>query len=247
MDKKCNIIYYVQSKQMYTRVGKWSMHACGGGAWYSIDAGAYSHLIEEVDALHDYIPFKVPRMITTAENSTIQAFGLWTLKFAMHFNGKEAKGELQNTYYIPELHHQLISVRKPFSHGWEPQLSRNGFAVYDTKERLVTHTTLRNGRYPLTLQTIYPDFGLVADEADTEVLDEKLHECLENGDEYPLPALSVGKKWDMISAYDWHRRMGHHSIKTVADMANGAVTPKDIPEDLPKLDGCPSCALAKAQ
>ena len=39
-------------------------------------------------------------------------------------------------------------------------------------------------------------------------------------------------------------------MKTIIDMANGAVTGmvlKDIPEDPPKLDSRPSCALAKAQ
>ncbi len=44
--------------------------------------------------------------------------------------------------------------------------------------------------------------------------------------------------------------MGHRSRKTIVDMANGAVTGmvlKDVPEDPPKLDSCPSCALAKAQ
>ena len=224
---------------------KWSVHACGGRAQYYIDTGASSHFIEEVDALHDYTPFEVPRMVTTPENSTIQAFGSGTLKFATHSNGKEVRGELQIAYYIPELHHQLISVGMLFSQGWEPRLSHIGFALYDTKERLIAYATLRNGVYPLTLQMIYPVFGLVAGEADDEV-----YERLENDDEYPLTAFSAGEKSDAISAYDWHQRMGHRSMKTIVDMANGAVTGmtlKDMPEDLPKLDSCPSCALAKAQ
>ena len=36
----------------------------------------------------------------------------------------------------------------------------------------------------------------------------------------------------------------------IIDMANGAVTGlvlKDVPDDPPKLDSCPSCALTKAQ
>ena len=39
-------------------------------------------------------------------------------------------------------------------------------------------------------------------------------------------------------------------MKTIVDRANGAVTRvvlKDIPEDRPRLDSCPSCALAEAQ
>jgi hypothetical protein len=221
-----------------------------GRARYYIDTGVSSHFIEEIDALHDYIPFEVPRTITTAENGTIHAFGSGTLKFATQCNGKETKGELHNVYYILEIRHRLISVGKLFSQGWEPRLSRNGFALYDTKERSVAHTTLRNGVYPLTLQTIYPHFGFVAGGADNEMLDEKLFEHLENGDEYPPTAFSAGEKSDAISMYDWHRRMGHRSMKTITDMANGAVTGmalKGVPDDLTKLDSCPSCALAKAQ
>ena len=48
-----------------------------------------------------------------------------------------------------------------------------------TKEPMITHATLNNGIYPLTLQMIYPDFGLVAREANAEASDEKLHKCLE--------------------------------------------------------------------
>jgi len=39
-------------------------------------------------------------------------------------------------------------------------------------------------------------------------------------------------------------------MKTIVDMANGAVTGtvlKDIPDDLPRLDTCRSCALTNSQ
>ena len=80
--------------------------------------------------------------------------------------------------------------------------------------------------------------------------DEELHEHLEHGDEHPLTEFSIGDKSDAISVYDWHQKMGYYSMKTSADMANGAVTGrvlKDIPEDPLRLDSCLSCALAKAQ
>ena len=43
--------------------------------------------------------------------------------------------------------------------------------------------TLKNDGYPLTLQTIYPNFDLVVGEAGAGVSVEEPHECLENGDE----------------------------------------------------------------
>ena len=78
------------------------------------------------------------------------------------------------------------------------------------------------------------------------MLDAKLHGHLEHGDEHLLTAFTIGEKSDRISVYNWHRRMGHRSMKTIVDMANGALTGvvlKDIPEDPPKLDSRPSCKV----
>ena len=103
-------------------------------------------------------------------------------------------------------------------------MSRSGFTLYDTKGRLIARATLNNDVHPPTLQTIYPDFGLVAGEVDADVSDEKLHERLEHEDEHPMSAFSIWEKSDAIGVHDWHRRMGHRSMKTIVDMANSAVT-----------------------
>ena len=122
--------------------------------------------------------------------------------------------------------------------------------LYDPKEHLIACVSLKNGVYPLTLQTIYPNFSLIANETDEGVSDDQLHECLGHGDQDLWRVFSTGERSDEISVYDWHCRMGHRSMKTIIDMANGTVTGmvlKDVPADPPKLDSCPSCALAKAQ
>ncbi len=221
----------------------YSMNA-NGKAQYYLDTGASSHFIEEIRALHSYTPFKVPWSITMAKSGTIQAFGSGTFKFATYVNGKEMNSELQNVYYVPNIHHQLISIGKLFTQGWEPHLSNNGFALYDTQHQLIARATSKNGVYPTMLKTIYPDLGLVVGEPN--LMDEALLQCLEHGD----TAFSTEEKLNEVSLYNWHRRMGHCSMKTIVNMANSAVMGmvlKDIPGDIPKLDSCPSCALMKAQ
>jgi len=50
--------------------------------------------------------------------------------------------------------------------------------------------------------------------------------------------------------FNWHRRIGHRSMKAIAGMAKAAVTGmalKDIPDDIPKLYSCASCALTKSR
>ena len=82
------------------------------------------------------------------------------------------------------------------------------------------------------------------------VSDEVLHERLQHEGEHSLVAFSTGEGPGAISLYGWQRRMGHRSMTTIIDMANGAVTGlvlKNVPEDTPKLDSCPSRALTKAR
>ena len=100
---------------------------------------------------------------------------------------------------------------------------------------MIAHATLKNGVYPLTFQTIYLDFSLVASEAAAKV---------------SLSAFSIGEKSDAIGVYDWHRTMGHRSTKTIVDTENDVVTRtvlKDVPGDPPTMDSCLSCTLATAQ
>ena len=74
-------------------------------ACYYIDTGTSSHFINKIEALHDYVPFEVPKAISTAENGTIQAYRSGTLQFTSYISGRQVKGKLTNVYYIPEIHH----------------------------------------------------------------------------------------------------------------------------------------------
>ena len=60
-----------------------------------------------------------------------------------------------------------------------------------------------------------------------------------------LVAFTAGEGERPVSLYDWHRRMD-----TIVDTAEGAVTGvilEDSPDNIPKLDSSPSCALTKAR
>jgi hypothetical protein len=95
--------------------------------------------------LHDYVPFEVPRVINTTEDGEIQALGSGTLRFAAAgSNGQEVFGELPDVYYLPDIRTRLISVGQLFDQGWEPRLSRNGFAIYDKAEPLIIRVPKKN-------------------------------------------------------------------------------------------------------
>jgi hypothetical protein len=109
----------------------------------------------------------------------------------------------------------LDPVGKLFTQGWEPRLSQNEPTLYDTNGRLVICAPMKNNVYPVTLQTIYPDFGLIAGETDGEVPDELLDVRLDHAHD-PLVAYSTREESSGISLYDWRRRMGHRSMQTIS-------------------------------
>ena len=214
------------------------------GELYYIDSGATGHYIDNIYALHDYTPFEAPRIIRTAADHQVEALGSGTLKFTANVYGKETSGELSNVYYIPDIGSRLISIGKLFSQGWEPRLSRNGFALHNKEGKLVLRAPMRDNTYTVTMKTVYPPLALSARE--DEATDDQLHERLN----FPHVAFTTGGKEKPVSLYDWHRRMGHRDMKTIVDMAKGAVTGirlKDLPKEVPRLNSCPSCALAKAK
>jgi len=78
----------------------------------------------------------------------------------------------------PDVHIRLISISKLSSQGWEPRLSRSGFALYDGKGSLILRVLMKNNVYSVTLRTIHPNFGFCT-RIKNEVSDEMLHERLE--------------------------------------------------------------------
>jgi hypothetical protein len=69
----------------------------------------------------------------------------------------------------------------------------------------------------------------------TDLSDEALQECLELCGNGSSVAFSTGNTSEPVSLYDWHQGMGHRSMKTIVDMADGPMTGimlKDIPSDI---------------
>lgn len=108
---------------------------------------------------------------------------------------------------------------------------------------------MSNDTCKVMLRTTYPDFGLRTHE-ESELCDDLLHERLAPRHKSPEVVFSSGEKKEPVSLFDWDRRVGHRSVKTIVDMAKGAMTRmvlKHAPEDIPGMDTCPSCALTKSR
>ena len=205
--------------------------------------------MNEVDELHNYVPFERPQNIITPEG-TIKAYGSGTLKFMATQNNKEIIGELRDVYYVPDSRMRLISFGRLLSQGWGIRIGQNELVLQNANGHFVIHVPMKNYVFPMSLRTVYPSSSLLACGECGEVSDQTLDKRLETLGGDPSVAFSAGDAAQPISLYNWHRRMGHRSMKTVVDMAKGAVTGlvmKDLPVRVPTLDNCPACVLAKSK
>ena len=103
--------------------------------------------------------------------------------------------------------------------------------------------------FMVTLRTTYLNFGLSTHEG-REVSDNLLHRRLTLKCKSPRIDFSTGEKEKPVSLFNWHQGVGHHSTRTISDMAEGTVTGmvlKGIPKDIPKLDSWTFCTLTKSR
>jgi len=161
---------------------------------YYVDSGASSHYINQLAALHDYMPFKASRSIRTAEAGSIHALGLGTLKFTTVINDKQVSAELKDVYYVPSLHTRLISIRKLFAQGLQPCLNQDGISVYNEAKSIIFHTPMRDNIYITMLHTSYPEQSLYV----LGTLDEQLQNQLLN----PSVAFANQEKVMPLSLYN---------------------------------------------
>jgi len=94
------------------------------------------------------------------------------------------------------------------------------------------------------LRMTYCNRGLLV----REVSDNLLHKRLVLKCKCPDIAVSTGENKEPVILFNWYWRIRHCSMKTIVDMAKGAVTRmvlEDIPRDIPSMDTCPSCMLMK--
>jgi len=77
---------------------------------------------------------------------------------------------------------------------------------------------MKNNVYLVTLPTIYPNIGFGTREENKES-DELVHERLELRCKSPLVAFAAGEESKPVSLFNWHRWIGHRSMKAIAGMA----------------------------
>jgi hypothetical protein len=112
-----------ESGPLYTAISCGALLANGG----LVDS--FYHLISLQGELRAYKEFAKPVEISAADSGKIYAYGTGTLRVAAFANGLEQEEDLQDVYYAPRVHAQLLSPGKLESQGWDIRLCEGGMEL----------------------------------------------------------------------------------------------------------------------
>src|SRR5258706_13249176 len=98
---------------------------------FYIDSGASAHLVPTKCGLRNYVKFDSPVEIAAANNRKILAYGSGTVRMAVSVGGVEREADLEDVYYVPDVHVRLLSMGKLESQGWVIQLKDGAMELWD--------------------------------------------------------------------------------------------------------------------
>lgn len=103
---------------------------------FYIDYGASAHLVPTMCSLRNYVKFASPLEIAAVNNGKIHAYGSGTAWVTMLINGIKCKVNLEDAYYVPGVHVQLLSLGKLKSQEWVVCLKDRGMELWDKRRDL---------------------------------------------------------------------------------------------------------------
>ena len=96
---------------------------------FYVNSGASAHLVPTMCGLRDYAEFVSPLEIAAANNGKILAYGSGTMRVAASVDGVEREADLEDVYYVPDVHVRLLSLGKLESQGWVVRLKGGGMEL----------------------------------------------------------------------------------------------------------------------
>jgi hypothetical protein len=189
--------------------------------------------VPNIQDLHNFKAYTVPRNIQTANGACVQAKGIGTLKFKVTDYGPEFMGEIPNVEWTPEVKVRLLNPAQLFKNGYDVTLDKGGATIKDPQGRIIIKVNERGNVYPFNLHTV------AADSVSYSVLtDEELDNRLEK---VPV-AYSANSTCNLMR---WHQRLGHLHTGAILDLAEKFATGITI-EDFDEANcDCLACIEGK--
>ena len=150
-----------QAGTLYSAVAKTALIANTNTTnTYYIDSGASDHLVPSKGELHAYKEFASPVKIAAADNGKIYAYGTGSLQITSSVNGQEQHGTLEDVYYTPGVHAQLILPGKLEDQGWDVCFRKDGMVIRDQAGDVFADIDKINKVYPTRFWAVPPGNAL---------------------------------------------------------------------------------------
>ena len=129
------------------------------GDKYYVDSGASDHPIPSRGELHAYRRFEKPVEISAADGGRVYAYGSGTLRVATSTSGLECEVDLQDVYYVPNVHARLVSLGKLEAQEWEVCIRDGRMEICDQDGDLFANVEKVNNVYPVWLTVVPQGMG----------------------------------------------------------------------------------------
>ena len=94
-----------------------------------------------------FIHLSTPVNIALGDNSSIQGTGVGHITVSMKVAGNWHCAVLQDVFYVPELHGNLLSVSQLAHHGVDVHFAKGGCQIYDQHGALTCDGSLHRNLY----------------------------------------------------------------------------------------------------
>jgi len=168
---------------------------------------------------------------------------------AVSVGGVEREADLEDVYYVPDVHVRLLLMGKLESQGWVIRLKDGAMELWDRLGDLFAVISKSNNVYLVKLTIVTPDSGFAAWLGKEVGTDQSPEDVVKHINDYALLTTAKGVHSSDTSLLTWHCRLGHPSFKTVVELLKGGVSGMvitDVPEKIPGLDVCAACVAGKS-
>ncbi|KAJ3474092.1 hypothetical protein NLI96_g12653 [Meripilus lineatus] len=204
-----------------------------------IDSGASVPMSSHRDWFQSYQCLSNPKSVRLGDAHPIPAPGIGTICLHVRLNdGTDTVVTMQDVYYIPDLHGNLLSVSHFTESGGSVNFAGNTYMLIDMTGKVSITTHKQDSLYVVNAKAVTPESAYIT------ILD---HSDLVTD---PSTALVVYQAKERVSKADlatWHCHLGHINVDTIRSMLRkGLVTGGEIIGNRPTgLEVCQPCLEGK--
>ncbi|KAL7306915.1 hypothetical protein TKK_0001074 [Trichogramma kaykai] len=149
-------------------------------AWIS-DSGATNHMSANRQHFATYAPFPIPQRVETANMNIILAYGCGNVDVQVLVDNKWLNAQLTDVWYVPEVGHQLFSVRQATKYGNKVIYDSDGVEI-QCDNKVVATGRLEGTVYIMNMRVCTRNAPVTVNVATTEDQLQGWHERLGHQD-----------------------------------------------------------------